>query len=275
MPVRRILTSAAVAVLVVGLGASSASAADTRTERARDAVAAATGLQTEALTSPRTLDAGRVSPAAAPDGTSLPTLLHDDGAQGYALVAVLDRGRSLADFTLDLPDGTVLEPTGDGGLRVVDRRSARTVGTVDAPWAVDAVGTRLPTRYSVLADGTLRQHVDTAGAVFPVAADPRVTFGVHRGIPVAYAQWNRSETLRIAKIAGPVGAVATAICGTLQVDWRVRAACSVMIGPYAADMVTTAQTAARTPGRCFKMRVPLYPVAATIWLTYDSYHVPC
>lgn len=275
MPVRRMLTSAAVAVLVVGLGAPTASAVDTRTERARSAVAAATGLKTVPLTSERSLAAGAVSPAATPDGTALTTLLKDDGADGYALVAVLDRGQSRADFTLDLPDGAVLEPTGAGGLWVVDRRSARTLGTVDAPWAVDAVGTRLPTRYSVLPDGTLRQHVDTEGAVFPVAADPRITFGMHRAIAVAYTQWSRSETLRIAKIAGPVGSVATAICGTLQVDWRVRAACSVMVGPYAADMVSTAQAAARTPGRCFKMRMPVYPVAATIWMTYDSYHVKC
>ncbi len=201
--------------------------------------------------------------------------MHDRGAGGYSLVAVLDDGRSQADFDLDLPDGAELRPAGDGAFWVVDVASGRTVGAVEAPWAVDAQRTLLPTRFTLLPDGRLRQHVDTDGAVFPVAADPTITFGFHRGIAVAYMQWNRTDTLKLAKIAGPVGAVATAICGTLQVDWRVRAACSAMVGPYAADMVATAQTAARTAGRCFKMRVPLYPVAATIWMTYDSYHVPC
>ena len=210
-----------------------------------------------------------------PTAPTCPRSLHDRGADGYSLVAVLDDGRSRADFELDLPDGAELRPAGDGAFWVVDVTAERTVGAVEAPWAVDARGTLLPTRYTLLPDGRLRQHVDTDGAVFPVAADPTIAYGFHRGIAVAYVQWNRADTLKLAKIAGPVGSVATTICGTLQVDWRVRAACGLMVGPYAADMVSTVQAAARTPGRCFKMRVPLYPVAATIWMTYDSYHVPC
>jgi hypothetical protein len=77
-------------------------------------------------------------------------------------------------YQLDLPAGTRLEPVGEGFLIVDANGGVR--GAVAAPWAKDAAGRSLPTRYAV--DGTtLVQHTDTAGARFPVVADPKLTFG--------------------------------------------------------------------------------------------------
>jgi hypothetical protein len=51
------------------------------------------------------------------------------------------------------------------------------VGEFLAPWAKDATGTPVPTSYSVVGD-TLVQHVETTpSTVFPVVADPYITWG--------------------------------------------------------------------------------------------------
>jgi hypothetical protein len=47
------------------------------------------------------------------------------------------------------------------------------VAVIEAPWAVDAKGARLPTSYTIQGEH-LTQHVDTAGATFPVIADPSI-----------------------------------------------------------------------------------------------------
>ena len=142
MRLRTVLTSAAAAVMLLAPTSTAQAVAppDRSATTAQDAVAAATGLDTELLAGRSGLAAGTVAPASGADGTDLPTLLHDRGADGYSLVAVLDHGRSQADFELDLPDGAELRPAGDGALWVVDVASERTVGAVEAPWALDARG---------------------------------------------------------------------------------------------------------------------------------------
>lgn len=60
----------------------------------------------------------------------------------------------------------------NGSLNVVNGAGVDVAG-VNAPWAVDATGAALPTRFEV--DGTkVTQHIETEGAVFPVSADPTV-----------------------------------------------------------------------------------------------------
>lgn len=66
-----------------------------------------------------------------------------------------------------------LEMTDRGAVRVVLATGPEThgLGMIGAPWAVDAAGMSLPTSYEVQGS-TLIQRVDTAGAIFPVVADP-------------------------------------------------------------------------------------------------------
>lgn len=63
-----------------------------------------------------------------------------------------------------LDDGSVSISEADGFL-----------GGIEAPWAIDAAGRSLPTHYEI-SGSTLTQIVDTAGATFPVVADPTVQF---------------------------------------------------------------------------------------------------
>lgn len=69
-----------------------------------------------------------------------------------------------------------------------------TVGTIEPAWAVDANGAPVPTSYDVT-DGVLTQHVDTAGAAFPVVADP--TWAITGPTQVRF-RFNRAETATIA-----------------------------------------------------------------------------
>ena len=163
MRIRTVLTSAAAAVMLLApTSAAQAAAPPDRSDRDGPARRRRHHRpRHRPARGPVRLAAGTVAPATGTDGADLPTLLHDRGTGGYSLVAVLDDGRSQADFDLDLPDGAELRPAGDGAFWVVDLASERTVGAVEAPWAVDAPGTLLPTRYTLLPDGRLRQHVDT------------------------------------------------------------------------------------------------------------------
>ncbi|MBP3222502.1 MAG: hypothetical protein J6M18_01055, partial [Actinomycetaceae bacterium] len=65
-----------------------------------------------------------------------------------------------------------LKNANDGKLSLMNVEGD-TVATVDAPWAVDATGQHLPTYYELIpASNTIRQHVDTKGATYPIAVDP-------------------------------------------------------------------------------------------------------
>jgi hypothetical protein len=96
--------------------------------------------------------------------------------------------------------GDTLESPGDDVTR-----PGSVVGTdeavllhIPAPWAVDATGAALPTRYEV-AGSTITQVVDTRGASFPVVADPA-------WIPVIIAL-----TAAAARLAAPVVARAYSV----------------------------------------------------------------
>ncbi|NJP53101.1 hypothetical protein HCJ93_24290 [Streptomyces sp. SBST2-5] len=83
-------------------------------------------------------------------------------------------------FELDLPDETWLRPKDDGGFDIIEAGEGgeeSVAGSIAAPWAKDAQGRPVPTRYT--ADGhTLLQEIYTApDTAFPVVADPKITFG--------------------------------------------------------------------------------------------------
>ena len=73
-------------------------------------------------------------------------------------------------FPIDLPAGTALERQEDGTVVAVSS-NGQAIGSFAAPWAVDATGKEIPTRYEVR-NGSLIQHVDHTAAAYPVVADP-------------------------------------------------------------------------------------------------------
>lgn len=75
-------------------------------------------------------------------------------------------------FKLDLPAGGQLVELEDGGV-AVSNADGELLATFTPPWAKDANGTAVPTRYEVRGN-TLVQHVDhsSSAVAYPVVADP-------------------------------------------------------------------------------------------------------
>ncbi len=73
-------------------------------------------------------------------------------------------------FPVDLPAGVRLRLLPDGSVAALDG-AGRVVGGFAAPWAVDAAGAGVSTRFEIVGD-TLVQVVDHRGATYPVVADP-------------------------------------------------------------------------------------------------------
>ena len=120
------------------------------------------------------------------------------GAAGTQVFTVLHGPLAPASFRydLDLPPGTALVPSADGGADVVDRNGA-TVGSIAPAWAVDAGGHRLRTSYRVL-DDVLTQVVHHRGwAAYPVVADP----AYQRNCGIVTCTWYLSvaKTKEVAK----------------------------------------------------------------------------
>ena len=130
--------------------------------------------------------------AAGPEVTSAGvTIEGDDSAvarntsAGAQVIDVLYDGETSTSFSVDAPEGYQLEQVGDvvGIVRhVVEGEGDNATesllihGTFEEPWAVDANGEELPTNYEVVGD-TLVQTVDTAGAEYPIVADPTLKKG--------------------------------------------------------------------------------------------------
>jgi hypothetical protein len=106
------------------------------------------------------------------DGSTTVPIPKNDGS--VQIVTVLDSAAAPTAyrFALELPAGASIQEGENGAIAIVSKEGELVVG-VSAPWAVDANGTAVPTRYEF--DGaTLTQVVDHASSAFayPVVADP-------------------------------------------------------------------------------------------------------
>ena len=97
---------------------------------------------------------------------------HVTAAESGQIIGVIkNQGVSYMDFGYALPEGYQLERRSDGGFSLLSESGA-VEGEIDVPWAIDADGKELPTSFELVDGSTLRQHVDTASASFPIALDP-------------------------------------------------------------------------------------------------------
>ncbi|WP_203757820.1 hypothetical protein [Cellulomonas chitinilytica] len=129
---------------------------------------------------------------------------------GARVLTVLSSKDAPSTYTYGLADGVVpvINPDGSATLTVpVGAATVIDLATVQAPWAKDAEGRRVPTHFESTADG-LVQVVEHAGAdlTYPVVADPHVDLN-----------WaNFTVTLSQAEqrilLAGDVTGLGTAIC---------------------------------------------------------------
>lgn len=106
------------------------------------------------------------------DGSTTVPIPKADGSVQILSVIEGDEAPSAYRYGLELPAGVTVQRSEDGAIAIVSERGTLVVG-ISAPWAVDADGTAVPTRYEV--DGsTLTQIVDHVGGGFayPIVADP-------------------------------------------------------------------------------------------------------
>lgn len=178
------------------------------------------------------------------------------GAQSLAVLR--SRADSTIRWSFSLPQGSTAAVAPDGGVavsRMVQPGVTIQATVVDAPWAVDATGRHLPTRYAVAA-GSLTQTVDLQDAVLPVTADPRLTYG--RGV---YLNMRGSELFAVGSaivLAG--GGAAAYACdrgapGAIGVV--VRVVCVVVGSPSLIAILQTIVAFYRSVDRnaCYQTRI--------------------
>ncbi|WP_419931116.1 hypothetical protein [Candidatus Poriferisodalis sp.] len=90
----------------------------------------------------------------------------------FAALVVIDNHEAPAEYRFEnaVPDGHTAKAHPDGSVSFVDIDGTES-GGIAAPWALDANGEEVPTRY-ILDGTTLIQIVDHEGAAYPVVADP-------------------------------------------------------------------------------------------------------
>jgi hypothetical protein len=121
-----------------------------------------------------------------------------------AVIAALTEGQTTASF--GLPAAGELQADGSVVLASEASPGVRLTAEIAPPWAKDAHGRSLPTWYALDSSGrVLTQHVDTEGATYPIAADPRLTFGWGVYLNVTGAEAKAIATALIA--AGGTAAI--------------------------------------------------------------------
>lgn len=194
------------------------------------------------------------------NGHSAPTLIARHG-DGMSVIAVLGAGQDTATFPGLLSRGQhfVPDPVQEGGY-VVQDSSGALVATIDVPWARDATGRDLSTSYSVDGSGNLVQHVDTTDAVFPIAADPRVTWGWY-GPDINIYQWEATPVAEAFTAATATGTLAA--CNFAKADKRIagmlKMACASLGFSKMQTFIDAVKAIADLPqGECHKIPL-LYP----------------
>lgn len=134
-------------------------------------------------------------------------------ADGLQLAAVSPDRTSLDEIRYEFDDG-FLEMLSDGSVILRESEVGKPVALIDRPWAQDATGRRLPTRYRLHSSRTLVQEVAADDDVrYPVVSDPRIRETWYG----ASIDFSKSET---AMLLGGTGA-----CGVLVPEPRLKAGC--------------------------------------------------
>lgn len=108
------------------------------------------------------------------------------------------------EYDFDLPEGVVMKPTQDGGVRLYND-GGEMMGAILPAWAVDGAGTSVPTRYEVQGS-KLTQIVahDSQAVEYPVVADPKIYYAWWQ-----IFSWTEFHTPR----AYPTGQLSIALSG--------------------------------------------------------------
>lgn len=150
--------------------------------------------------------------------------------EGVRIQTVLNDAAAPTEYRYEL-EGYTPVLLADGSVDLIASTQGRLqvrAGGIAAPWAFDANGVVVPTRYRVDGD-TLVQEVDhTAGEyAYPIVADPTISLGWFVYINYSAADvkryWSGTTFLNKAAAAAAcgliAGAPAAAVCGSISGDW--------------------------------------------------------
>ncbi|MEU3947461.1 hypothetical protein [Streptomyces sp. NPDC029526] len=182
-----------------------------------------------------------VYPNASPSTDLAVQATKDGGAR--ALVVLKDAEASTTQrFTLGLPSDASLIENGSGGFDIT-RETAEgvhtTIGTLDAPWAKDAHGKPVPTRYNLDGDHVVQTVDVDEDTAFPVVADPKFTWGIVTGT----AYFKKSETKKVAQN----GAL------TAMAAWALPPGLNAYVTMHSAAITATAAKA-HSAKKCLKIK---------------------
>lgn len=208
------------------------------------------------------------------DGTVLETYAQRDAKASRVMAVLPDASQTSANFALTIPAGAKVEKHDDGTVviarefKVGIQDYLEVYATIEAPWAVDAAGTSLPTSYTVNGN-VLTQNVDTAGATFPVVADPTTAvFGWYLG-PVVYITFSRADTLWIHFNIWQAPVASTVMCAVFGGYAAIGCGIAFIYSIHAIDVQAT--YANSVYHRCLKIRTPYIIPPTTLPYVYTVY----
>ena len=198
----QLITMLAVTAVVVTLTAAAPASALTGQSDVQKIIQTKTGKTAAPMTTPQ--KAGNVSIGVGRSaGKALESYAQTPDTKSARVLAVVeDASQSVVTYPVTSPAGTRVEPQPDGSVKLVSEiagppasqsgtyTTTAPVTTIDKPWAVDAAGKNLPTTYA-FANGVLTQKINTAGATFPVVADPTWSLGWY-----LYVHLTRTEVFK-------------------------------------------------------------------------------
>jgi hypothetical protein len=273
-----ILIGAVMTALVVTMTAAAPASALTK-HTVQQTIQNKTGAAAAQVTAPQT--AGGITIGTARNAAA--TYAQTSGKTTRVIAAINDASQSNVAFPVTVPTGSRLAAQPDGSLAVLQdltgpssapgtqQGTVNVLGKISAPWAVDAAGKNLPTTYTYAA-GVLTQKVDTAGAVFPVAADPSLAIGFYI-VPVFYIAYSRYETFQLYNALGSFASADNLMCSAVPTVFG-RNLCTQLLSHFYGPLRTQLTYAVYTLHRCFKQRVPMAPGYWQFVVTY-YYTVYC
>lgn len=180
-----------------------------------------------------------------------------DGANASFIVIKDAAAPTTYEFTIG-EEGNTLAAADGGRVQVLDSEGA-VINYLQAPWARDANGKDLPTRYTFKAGtNVITQTVDTTGAEFPVTADPSMGCGV--GWCSVY--FSRAETRAIAAGGGTAVGSITAACALI--GGRIAGgACAALSG-----LIVSVAQGANANNRCLGIIGYGIPPALSGWAPF-------
>ncbi|KAK3387399.1 hypothetical protein B0H63DRAFT_469953 [Podospora didyma] len=208
-------------------------------------------------------------------GDTVDTFVQKGHNSSVSVFAVLHHGESSVRFSSLFNAGLHLNMASNGGITVVDGKDI-VRHRIAAPWATDATGRRLPTRYSISGDDKtdIIQHVDTTDAVFPVVADPHVSLGLD-GIKPIYKirfTWTETNKINVKMDTSTNEAALSALCSAIPLT-PARVACTVIGLLVYADLKKNVKSAIKNK-KCLQVHYPVAPVVPTL-ISYDARTVKC